>query len=360
MKFSLYKKYISLLFISFFLIRCTDDLPTDNEKVAEESFAQVLQPGNNTKATCGQELAVKISVQKIDSLKSIDVFWNDTLVKQFTQLSKTLELGVKTQNALVGKNDLKVVFHEKNGRIEEDNRTIVLFSDIFSDIQVAKIKQIFPHDKSSYTQGLEFYNGVLFEGTGLVGKSILAKVKLQDGSFIQKINLPNNVFGEGITVLNGKIYQLTWQARVCYEYDAKTLEKLREFTYFGEGWGLCNNGKEILMSNGTSEISFHNTENFEKTHSIYVFDSNKEYVSINELEFYKGAIYANVYQENFILKIDPNTGKVLAKIDCSDVEKQGRELGDVLNGIAINKENGKFYITGKQWPKLFEVSFENP
>lgn len=353
------KRFSILISISIFLFACENDLPTiDN--TTERAFAKVLQPGNNTKATCGQTIAVKIAVKTADSISAIEIFWNDSLLQKLNNISTDIELGIPTKNALVGRNDIKVVFHQKNGKTEEDNRSVILFSDIYADIQVAKIINTFPHLKTSYTQGLEFHNGQLYEGTGLQGKSILAKVDLQTGELEQKIKLPDNVFGEGITILNNKIYQLTWQARICYEYDANTLEKIREFTYFGEGWGMCNNGTEIIMSNGTSKITFHDPETFEETHSINVFDSNKEYVSINELEYYEGVIYANVYQTNFILKIDSKTGKVLSKIDCSEAVRKGQDLGDVLNGIAINKQTNKFYITGKKWPKLFEVTFGNP
>lgn len=355
------KRFLLLAFIGGIIVACDNDLPTYNGNEAKERvFAKVLQPGNNTKATCGETLALKIQVEKPDSLASIEVFWNDSLLQNYQTFEQEIALAIPTKNAKVGRNDIKVIMHQKNGKMEEDNRSIYLFSDVYATILVAQINQTLPHQKTSYTQGLEFYQGQLYEGTGLRGESILAKVDLQSGNIEQKIDLPNNVFGEGITILNDKIYQLTWQARLCYEYDAKTFEKIREFSYFGEGWGMCNNGKEIIMSNGTSEITFHDPITFEEKRSISVFDSSKEYVNINELEYYDGIIYANVYQTNYILKIDPKTGKVLAKIDCSEVVRKGRDLGDVLNGIAINKKTGKIYITGKKWPKLFEVEFVKP
>lgn len=348
--------------LAVFLYACNGEgtQTTETQDVEKPKFATVVSPGNNTKAVCGQELSVNISVTQPDSLKEISVYWNDTLIKTFPSPKDAIIIGIPTKNAHVGRNDLKIVMLSKNGVADEDNRSIVLFSDVYADIEVAKIIQTYPHQKTSYTQGLEFHNGQLFEGTGLTGQSILAKVNLTSGEFIQKQDLPDNIFGEGITIFNNEIYQLTWQARVCYVYDVNTLEKKREFTYFGEGWGLCHNGKELIMSNGSSEIIFRDPTTFEKIRSIFVFDGSREYVSINELEYHDGILYANVYQEDFILKIDPKTGKVLAKIDCSDVVKAGKDLGDVLNGIAINEQNNKYYITGKNWPKLFEVKFVAP
>lgn len=348
--------------LTVFLYACKGEITqtTETQDVEKPKFATVVSPGNNTKATCGQEILVSIKVTNPDSLIEISVFWNDSLIKTFSSPTGAISLGIPTKNSNVGKNDMKVLMLSKSGISDEDNRSIVLFSDVYSDILVAKIIKTYPHQKTSYTQGLEFYRGELFEGTGLTGESVLAKVNLTTGEFIQKQPLPDNIFGEGITVFNNEIYQLTWQTRICYVYDIRTFEKKKEFSYFGEGWGLCNNGKDLIMSNGSSEIVFRDSSTFEKIRSIYVFDANREYVSINELEYHDGIIYANVYQEDFILKIDPKTGKVLAKIDCSDVVKAGKELGDVLNGIAINELNDKYYLTGKNWPKLFEVKFVAP
>jgi glutamine cyclotransferase len=351
---------LGLLAVFFYACNGGDTPTTETQDTEKPKIASVVSPGNNTKAVCGNEIAVNISVLQATSLKEISVYWNDSLIQSFSSPTAAISLGIPTKNSPVGKNDLKVVIQSTDGTTEEDNRSIILFSDVYADILVAKIIRTYPHQKTSYTQGLEFQNGQLFEGTGLTGQSVLAKVNLNSGEFIQKQDLPENIFGEGITVFNNEIYQLTWQARICYVYDLNTFEKKREFTYFGEGWGLSHNEKELIMSNGSSEIVFLNPTTFEKIRSVFVFDANREYVSINELEYHDGILYANVYQEDFILKIDPKTGKVLAKIDCSDVVKAGKELGDVLNGIAINEQNNKYYITGKNWPKLFEVKFVAP
>jgi glutamine cyclotransferase len=156
------------------------------------------------------------------------------------------------------------------------------------------------------------------------------------------------------------VYQITWEARKCFVYDVNTFERKREYQYFGEGWGIANDGQHLIMSNGTSEIVFRDPATFDVVRSIYVFDSNQEYRALNELEYHNGSIYANVYQEDYILQIDPKNGKVLAKIDAVDVVKRGKGNGDVLNGIAFNAKTGNFVLTGKNWPKLFEVQFVEP
>lgn len=351
-------KYFSVLSVCLLLFSACTDGDNKSEPIPqEEQLIEVKNPANNSKATCGQEVKIDVSILKPEALESVHIYWNDSLIEMRESPKGSISLVIPTKNARVGINDLKVKTRSREGKEDEDNRSVVLFSDIFADIQLAKIVKTYPHQKTSYTQGLEFYHGELYEGTGLTGQSILAKTDLNSGNILQKIDLPPSIFGEGITILNDKIYQITWQARICYVYDVKSLEKIKEYSYFGEGWGLTNDGNNLIMSNGTSEIAFRDPKTFEKIRSIYVFDSEKEYVSINELEYVDGVIYANVYQEKFILKIDPKTGKVLSKIDCSDLVKEGQGLGDVLNGIAYNHQTERFYMTGKNWPKLFEVKF---
>lgn len=224
----------------------------------------------------------------------------------------------------------------------------------------------FPHDTSYFTEGYEWHEGQLFESTGLYGKSKLVKTDWKTGTPLQSISLDKAFFGEGITMLNGKIYQLTYQEKKCFVYDQKTFQKIASFNYDGEGWGLTNNGKELIMDNGGSFLYYRDPVSFAITDSISVNDNNGPLSNINELEYVNGFIYANVYTTNYIVKIDPHTGKVISRADLSDLiikelpemaTQQALDAGSVLNGIAYNPERKTFFITGKLWPKVFEVRF---
>lgn len=225
-----------------------------------------------------------------------------------------------------------------------------------------RIKKSYPHDPRAYTQGLEIEGGVLYEGTGLEGESTLRRVNLETGEVLQSVALPAPVFGEGVTALNGKIYQLTWQSKVGYVYDAATFEKLREWSYDSEGWGLTDDGAQLIMSDGTPTIRFLDPESLAILREIQVSDPGGPVLNLNELEYIDGAIYANIWQTDRIAKIDPATGAVQAWIDMSGLlpaEDRAQPV-DVLNGIAYDREQKRLFVTGKLWPKLFEIEFTAP
>ncbi len=222
------------------------------------------------------------------------------------------------------------------------------------------IVAVYPHDTGSYTQGLQWINDTMYEGTGLEGQSRLMKVDLRSGKADKSISLNPSFFGEGITLLNGKIYQLTWQSHKVFVYDAATFKKLKEFTWDHEGWGLTTNGKDLIVSTGSSYLYFVDPETFKEKNIVSVTDNNGPLGNINELEYVDGAIYANIYETDYIVKIDPSNGHVIGKINLSGLlQKSGKpynpQTTDVLNGIAYDANKKSFYITGKKWPALFEV-----
>ncbi len=223
-----------------------------------------------------------------------------------------------------------------------------------------EILNVYPHNTSYFTQGFEFYNGILFEGTGQYNRSKLIKYDLYSGEIFGRVDLPSSYFGEGITVMNGKVYQLTWFAGKCFIYDSDTLEKTGEFSYYGEGWGLCNDGENLIMSNGTSTILFRDPHDFSVRRSISVKESSGNYVNrINELEYVEGRIFANIWEYDDIIEIDPETGVIKGRYDLSDLRKTALKKNpksDVLNGIAY--KNGSFFVTGKYWPYIFELILE--
>ena len=220
-----------------------------------------------------------------------------------------------------------------------------------------EVVQVSPHDPKAYTQGLVFHDGKLLESTGQVGRSSLRLVEIETGKVLQKVDVPAPYFAEGITLLKGKIYQLTWQHGVGFIYDAGSLEKRGEFNYQGEGWGLTNDGQSLVLSDGTPQLRFLDPENFQVQKTIKVSDGSEPQSRINELEFVQGEIFANIWHAERIARINPQTGMVVGWINLSGLLAPG-EVHDneaVLNGIAYDETKGRLFVTGKLWPKLFEI-----
>ena len=215
----------------------------------------------------------------------------------------------------------------------------------------------YPHDAAAFTQGLSVSNGQLFEGTGQNGRSTLRLVDLKSGQVQKMTPLNRQYFGEGITAMNGHIYQLTWQNRLGLVYDEKTFEIEKTFQYTGEGWGLTNDGKHLIMSDGSATLRFLNPETFEVVKRISVQSGRTKIDKLNELEVVKGEIWANIWYDDRIVRISPDTGEVLGWIDLSALyPRQSRTTSeDVLNGIAYDAEHDRLFVTGKNWPALYEI-----
>jgi glutaminyl-peptide cyclotransferase len=220
-----------------------------------------------------------------------------------------------------------------------------------------RVVNTYPHDRNAFTQGLEYRDGFLYEGTGLVGRSALRKVKLETGQVLQSFDLPQPFFGEGITVLPQQILQLTWQSQTGFVYDKTNFRVLKSFTYPGEGWGMTNDGKQIYMSDGTAQIRVWDPTSLKEIRRINVSDSGKPVTELNELEFIRGEIWANVWQTDRIARISPSDGHVAGWIDLTGIlPKAERTNSDaVLNGIAYDPAADRVFVTGKLWPKLFEI-----
>ena len=220
-----------------------------------------------------------------------------------------------------------------------------------------KIKNTYPHLRDSYTQGLQFVDGVMWEGTGEYGSSRIVRYTLGDETPQEWATLPGSEFGEGITLLGDKLYQLTWESNVCHLYDLKTGKRLRDFRYLGEGWGLTSDGQSLYMSNGTPKITKLNPETFRREGAITVTLRGEPVMYVNELEWIDGKIWANVYTTDRVLIINPDTGVVEGMIDFTGLLKKEDIASDtdVFNGIAYDKATGRIFVTGKRWNKLFEV-----
>ncbi len=229
-----------------------------------------------------------------------------------------------------------------------------------TSIAQIKIVNILPHNPVAYTEGLVYHHGYLYESTGRYGKSYLKKTEFDTGKTIKETKLSPEYFGEGITIFNDKIYQLSWRNQTGFIYDLHSFRKEGNFFYSGEGWGLTNDGKSLIMSNGTSELTFLNPATFQVIRKIIVQDGEVPISNINELEFIQGEIWANIFYENVIVRISPQTGKVLGWIDLGWLQTLLPRSGkrDVLNGIAYDPDGGRIFVTGKNWPKLFEIKVQ--
>ena len=220
-----------------------------------------------------------------------------------------------------------------------------------------QILNTWPHDTNAFTQGLVFLDGDLLESTGLNGQSSLRRVELKTGRILKKVDVPEQYFAEGLAVLNGKAYQLTWQNHKGFVYDLETFRLEKEFTYDGEGWGLTTDGQSLIMSDGTQNLRFLNPTNFTVTKTIAVSYNGQSLINLNELEFVKGEIFANIWQTFYVVRIDPNSGKVLGLINFNGILNPAdyHPRIDVMNGIAYDPKGDRLFVTGKNWPKLFEV-----
>lgn len=220
-----------------------------------------------------------------------------------------------------------------------------------------KIIKSYPHDPRAFTQGLVYNEGYLYESTGLYGQSSLRKVEIETGKVLKLKRIPSQYFAEGLTLWRDQLILLTWRSRVGFVYDLKSFEKRKQFSYSTEGWGLTHNGRYLIMSDGTDTLYFLHPETFQVVKRIQVQDRGVAVDSLNELEYVKGEIYANVWQTEKIARISPETGKVVGWIDLEGLLKP-EELSqpvDVLNGIAYDAKRDRLFVTGKLWPKLFEI-----
>ena len=329
-----------ILFFSILVISCgTNSL---DYKIIIDSSDQILTKNSN----------IKLSVSEIDNKNdvSISFFLNDQVIDSNTNLNL----------ARLGANEIvaEIIDSESNYII---SKKIDIYNAYPPDLYSYKIINEYSHDISSYTQGLEFYDGFLYESTGLNGFSSLKKLDVFNSKVLEKRFLDNQYFGEGLTVINEKILQLTWKSKIGFIYDLESLEMLGSFNYENsiEGWGLANDGKSIFKSDGTERIWILDSETYEEIDFIEVVTNNKKIKDINELEIVDNKIYANSYQLNndIGLIIDKATGAVNGVINFKglrDRVKQHPEL-DVLNGIAYNKDRKTFFVTGKKWDKIFEI-----
>jgi glutaminyl-peptide cyclotransferase len=321
----------------------------DYLNIESPANGQFLTPGNvNT-----------ISLKKLSNEAAFDSFRVFAAGQRlFSKNNLDLNLPWNTKGLAPGNKTISLEVFEKGNLVQNKTISVFLLSDIKPIQYTYRIIKTYPHDKQAYTQGLIYENGLLYESTGEYGQSSMRKVKLATGEVLSNVTVANVYFAEGLALFNNKFYQLTWREHTGFIYDKNTLRLLDKFSFpYSEGWGLTFDGKHFIMSNGSSTFYFINPADFSEAGCIEIVSNKKPYTYVNEMEYINGQVYANIYQTNEIIIFDPLTGKVLGEIDFSGLLKEEDKQPnlDVLNGIAFNPENKHLYITGKNWPKLFEV-----
>lgn len=352
-------KKLNLLYIILLGIILTN---CGNTKNGENSIFTIDNSGFKPFYTAKDVLKVGVLNPNSKTIDSIVYFINDIKIST-TKGNAGLDFPFNNQK--LGYQNIKALVYF-GGDSSEATARVELVSDVQPKLLKYTIVNTFPHDTAAYTQGLEFYRDTLFEGTGngqgasgKKGISSLRKTDYRTGKIYKKVELAEKFFGEGITVLNNKVYQLTWQNNEGYVYNADTFKKEKTFPYFKnmEGWGLTTDGTNLYMTDSTENIHILDPNTFQPIGSIFVYSLDSKIKAVNELEWVNGKIYGNVYQKDAIAVINPKNGAVEAIINLADLKKKitQRIDTDVLNGIAYNTKTKTFFVTGKNWDKMFEI-----
>lgn len=325
-------------------------------KQSRKPVSQIKIENKQNKLVAGEDLLFSISTKLHDGeLEQTQLFIDDELFETRKELIFTSKI---EKIPIVGKHTLKVVTTKTDGVVGINYKSFEVSSDIIPEKYTYKVTNTFPHNTKYFIEGLEIYNGFIYESTGENGTSGIFKSNLKTGQLLQSKDLDEQYFGEGITILNSKIYQLTYKEKKGFVYDLNTLEQTGDFTFDSEqGWGMTNDGKNLIMSDGTNVLTFIDPVSLKSVKKLQVADNKGAVLYLNELEYSGQYIYANIYTTENIVKIDAFSGKVVAVIDFQGIlgSYHTEERIDVFNGIAINKETGKMYVTGKFWPKIYEI-----
>ena len=344
------KKYKALAFILLGLsaVSCGDSI---KDKENYFSFNEgILKP----KYQSNDKVDLEISNLKNKTIDSIIYYAND---KKVGSVKGSKKISFDLKNEKFGYQNLKALVYFEGENVTTSTR-VELVSDVAPKLLTYTIVNTYPHDTNAFTEGFEFYKDTLVESTGQKGLSYIAKTDYKTGKTIKKVDLDQQYFGEGITIINDKIYQLTWQNGVGFIYDATTLKKLKTFNYDKkiEGWGMTNDGQNIYHSDGTEKIWKMDPETQKMISYVNVYTNDSKIKSVNELEWIEGKIYGNIWQKDSIAIINPETGAVEAVLDLSELKtKITSSQADVLNGIAYNKKTKTIFVTGKNWDKTFEI-----
>lgn len=324
------------------------------EVVAHRASA-IISPVNGTAFTAGEKIEIIIeSKRSINEIDSISFFADGEVLATGQNL---MSFKWDSENSRVGSIPLRVQVFYSDGTVDLNQVVITIKSDIIPVWYTFEVINSFPHDITAFTQGLVYDAGYLYESTGQYGQSSLRKVQLETGKIVRHISLDRDLFGEGLCIFQDKLYQITWRNRVGFIYDKETMQLLTTIHYQTEGWGLTTDGKKLIMSDGSHYIFFLDPQYFTETGRIEVYDNNGPVANLNEMELIDGYLYANIFGTDKIAVFSPKTGKVSKYIDLTGIlpENYRHQNIDVLNGIAHDPKNDRLFVTGKNWPLLFEI-----
>lgn len=305
--------------------------------------------------TTGDKLTIRIEPVDSTASDSLRLFaGGQLLISQSVALPFSFEWD--SEKARTGRNKIRAEIFS-GGKMNIVEKQVIFLSDIEPEKYSYQLVGTYPHDKQAYTQGLFFHKGFLYESTGLNGGSTLRKVDIESGDILQSYTIRDDYFCEGITLYKDRIVQLTWRANVGFVYNLEDFSLIEKFNYPTEGWGITTVGDSLVMSDGSATLYVLDPQTFMEIDRIEVYDNKTPVGELNELEYIEGEIFANVYGSQQIMRIDPQTGKVLGKIDCTNIlpPAERHPKTDVMNGIAYNPESKHLFITGKNWPKLYEI-----
>lgn len=334
----------------------TPSAPPEKEEVFSK-LIKIVSPEENTGFSLHQPVKVILGLEdKNQWPDSAVIYFNGSYVASVK--SAPWEFVIPSSfTVTTGRRSLKVTSYKKGRPGNSETRFLIIYSDIVPKKYGYKVIHTYPHSRDAFTQGLFYDDGKLYEGTGQESGSTLREVELETGKVIMQHNLDDALFGEGITLYHGKIYQVTWKSRVGFVYDKSDFKLINKIYYANEGWGLTTVNNRIVMSDGTNVLYFMEPEGFTVVSKIEVYDNEKKVDQLNELEYIDGEIWANIWMTDMIARIDPLSGKVLAYIDLKGLlAAADRDADtDVLNGIAYDSQAKRIFVTGKRWPKLFEI-----
>ncbi|HUV00519.1 MAG TPA: glutaminyl-peptide cyclotransferase [Bacteroidales bacterium] len=330
---------------------------SDEKEEPAPRLIRMLLPEENAEYRLGDQVKVSLTEQgNNNSPDSVAISFDGRIVKVLK--SAPWEFSIPPSfTTTTGRKHLKAVAF-KNSRSQAVIRFVIIYSDRTPKRVGFKVVHTYPHDRDAFTQGLFFQNGFLYEGTGQETGSSLREVELESGKILRQLNLESSVFGEGITLYRDRIFQVTWQNKVGFVYDRATFRLINKVYYQTQGWGLTTMDDRIVMSDGSNVLYFIEPESFTIVSRIEAYDNEKKIDQLNELEYINGEIWANIWMSDLIARIDPATGAVNSYVDLAAIfpEANRQEVNaDVLNGIAYDALNNRIFVTGKRWPKLFEI-----
>lgn len=340
------KHIVYLLGISLLgLVACKSSKPTGNA-------VEFKSPESGSELKAGAALQLDLNLQDTEGIDSVVYFLDEQKLavlkaaEPYTLATDSLKMGNRILTARV----------YRGSDMQEGSASVLIKPTKAPEKCKYRVEATFPHDTSSYTQGLEFHEDIFYESDGEYGSSTVRQVDPKSGKVLKSVDLPDDYFAEGISVLGKRVVLLTWQEKMGFVLDKSSLEMISDFPYQNsrEGWGLCNDGKRFFKSDGTNLIYFLNPETYQEEGLIEVYDQNGPVEQLNELEFIDGKIFANIYQSRRVVVIDPKSGAVTAEIDFSGL-RVSNSNADVLNGIAYDAASGRIWVTGKKWNKLFQI-----